>query len=106
MLNWTFHQLAGFLPRRSYAAAVPARAPAQAAHRLNNTSASSTAPNQQLAARRAEALRDMFPKLSNWFASRYAALSINEINDYLAQASNVTDLEQRIHLIQQQRHFS
>ena len=48
----------------------------------------------------------MFPKLSNWFASRYAALSINEINDYLAQATNVTDLEQRIRLMQQQRHFS
>jgi len=59
-----------------------------------------------LRARRAEALRAMFPKLSNWFASRYAALSMNEINDYLAHASNVTDLEQRIRLVQQQRHFS
>ena len=105
MLNWTFHQLAGFLPRRSYAAGGPAKA-VQPVRVPAAALAPSVVSNQQLEARRAEALRGMFPKLSNWFASRYAALSINEINDYLAQASNVTDLEQRIRVVQQQRHFS
>jgi hypothetical protein len=33
-------------------------------------------------------------------------LYIGEINEYLSQASNVTDLEQRIRIIEQQRHFS
>jgi len=105
MLNWTFHQLAGFLPRRSSAASGPAKAASQPV-RVPAALATSVVSNDQLEARRAEALRSMFPKLSNWFASRYAALSVNEINDYLAQASNVTDLEQRIRVVQQQRHFS
>ncbi|MBA2413581.1 MAG: hypothetical protein H0V63_12270 [Burkholderiaceae bacterium] len=48
----------------------------------------------------------MFPKLSSWFASQRDSLIIGEINNYLAQASNVTELEQRIRLIEQQRHFS
>ncbi len=106
MLNWTFHQLAGLLPRRSLAAGAPAKAITPPARVPGATAALSAAPNPQLEARRAEALRGMFPKLSYWFASRYAALGINEINDYLAQATNVTDLEQRIRAIQQQRHFS
>lgn len=105
MLNWTFHQIAGFLPRRSSAASVLPNAVTQGP-RLPSVSKAATAPSDGLEARRSEALRDMFPKLSNWFASRYAALSINEINDYLAQATNVTDLEQRIRVLQQQRHFS
>ncbi|MGH6608981.1 MAG: hypothetical protein ACRECQ_01870 [Burkholderiaceae bacterium] len=64
------------------------------------------ATEARLAARRGEALRSMFPKLSSWFANRRDLLMISEVNDYLAQASNITDLEQRIRLIEQQRHFS
>ncbi len=62
--------------------------------------------NPELAARRAQALRRMFPKLSSWYASRHDSDRIGEINEYLSQASNVTDLEQRIRIIEQQRHFS
>ncbi|MEO8187119.1 MAG: hypothetical protein ABI580_07115, partial [Burkholderiaceae bacterium] len=62
--------------------------------------------NPHLAERRAQALRNLFPKLSSWFGSRRDALLIGEINEYLSQASNVTDLEQRIRVIEQQRHFS
>ncbi len=64
------------------------------------------APNPHLAARRAQVMQRMFPKLSSWFASRRDSMRIAEVNDYLAQADNVTDLEQRIRVIEQQRHFS
>ena len=47
----------------------------------------------------------MFPKLSSWFGNRRDALYIGEINEYLAQASNVTDLEQRIRVIEQRAAF-
>lgn len=104
MLGWTFHQFAGFLPRRS-AARVSARVATQAPGSGHSLKVS-LAPNPHLAARRAQAMRGMFPKLSSWFSGRYNALGISEINEYLAQASNVTDLEQRIQLIQRQRHFS
>ena len=107
MFTWTFNNLTGFRPRRS---AAPTEPPAgkltSAANETRNASASVLAPNPHLAARRAQALRSMFPKLSSWFGSRRDALYIGEINEYLAQASNVTDLEQRIRVIEQRRHFS
>ena len=104
MLSWTFHQFAGLLPRPS-GSKVPAQPVAPGACEPSDLT-SPLASNPRLAARRAEALRSMFPKLSSWFSSRYDSLCINEINEYLSQASNVTDLEQRIRLIEQQRHFS
>ena len=73
---------------------------------LTHEPAIGLADNPHLAARRAQALRSLFPKLSSWFGSRRDALLIGEINEYLSQASNVTDLEQRIRVIEQQRHFS
>lgn len=97
MFTWTFNNLIGFRPRATPPPAAPPKAPAIT---------TGLAANPHLAAHRAQALRRMFPKLSSWFASQRDSLLIGEINDYLAQASNVTDLEQRIRVIEQQRHFS
>ena len=102
MISWTFNSLSGFFPRPSAAPTVAVAPKSEIPH----APASSVADDPHLAARRAAALRNMFPKLSSWFGSRRDALYIGEINEYLSQARNVTDLEQRIHLIEQQRHFS
>jgi hypothetical protein len=102
MISWTFNSLIGFFPR-SPSTSKPAVVPKT---ELVQQPASLVADDPQLAARRAAALRNMFPKLSSWFGSRRDALYIGEINEYLSQARNVTDLEQRIHVIEQQRHFS
>lgn len=107
MFTWTFNTLSGFWPQRSTAPVIPSEPEsASARSTLSEASAPVLAPNPHLAARRAQALRSMFPKLSSWFASRRDSLCMGEINEYLAQASNVTDLEQRIRVIEQQRHFS
>ena len=107
MLSWTFNSLTGLFPRQSSRSATPSALKSAPAQSTSEEAAKSVlAPNPHLAARRAQALRSMYPKLSSWFGSRRDALYIGEINEYLAQASNVTDLEQRIRLIEQQRHFS
>ena len=101
MISWTFNHLSGFFPRSS-----STRTPTTAKTVAPQESASSLADNPHLAERRAAALRRLFPKLSSWFGSRRDALMIGEIHQYLSQASNVTDLEQRIRVIERQRHFS
>lgn len=107
MLSWTFNNLTGLFPRLSApSVAAPVTKPAAVRNPQADEPGYMLAANPHLAARRAQALRSMFPKLSSWFGSRRDALYIGEINEYLAQASNVTDLEQRIRLIEQQRHFS
>lgn len=107
MLSWTINNLSGIFPRLSAPpAAAPVTKPAAVRRPQEEHPGYMLAPNPHLAARRAQALRSMFPKLTSWFGSRRDALYIGEINEYLAQASNVTDLEQRIRLIEQQRHFS
>ena len=105
MLSWTLNNLSSFFPRSPAAAVAPV---------TSNSAIASGAPEQlsvleanpHLDERRAQALRSLFPKLSSWFGSRRDALFIGEINEYLSQASNVTDLEQRIRVIEQGRHFS
>ena len=107
MFSWTFNSLTGLFPRPSSTPKAPSTPKNTAVRNTPEEAAGSVlAPNPHLAARRAQALRSLFPKLSSWFGSRRDALYIGEINDYLAQASNVTDLEQRIRAIEQQRHFS
>jgi len=107
MITWTFNHLTGFWPRRSKTLKI-ALTPrsANATDEVSSAPATGLADNPHLAARRALALRSLFPKLSSWFGSRRDALFIGEINEYLSQASNVTELEQRIRIIEQQRHFS
>jgi hypothetical protein len=107
MFSWTFNNLTGLFPRPSSPPKAPLTPKKPAVRNTPEEAPESVlAPNPHLAARRAQALRSLFPKLSSWFGSRRDALYIGEINEYLAQASNVTDLEQRIRLIEQQRHFS
>lgn len=107
MFPWTFNSLTGLMPRSSSSPKAHTAVETTAIRSApDENSVSVLAPNPHLAARRAQALRSMFPKLSSWFGSRRDALYIGEINEYLAQASNVTDLEQRIRKIEQQRHFS
>ena len=101
MFTWTFNHLTGFRPQR---AAVPKVAPTPQA--VASTPPTELTANPHLAERRAQALRSLFPKLSSWFGSRRDALLIGEISEYLSQADNVTDLEQRIRVIEQRRHFS
>ena len=107
MFSWRFNNLTGLFPRPSSTRAVPTTPKNTAARSMpEDASGCVLAPNPHLAARRAQALRSLFPKLSSWFGNRRDALYIGEINEYLSQASNVTDLEQRIRVIEQQRHFS
>jgi hypothetical protein len=97
MFSWTFDALTGFKPRRARVPAVTSKLAARVPE---------ATPDPHLTRMRSEALRRLFPKLSSWFGSRRDALLISEINDYLSQAQNVTDLEQRIRIIERQRHFS
>ena len=107
MFSWTFNNLTGLFPRPSSTPKAPSTPKNTAVRNTPEEAPESVlALNPHLAARRTQALRSLFPKLSSWFGSRRDALYIGEINDYLAQASNVTDLEQRIRAIEQQRHFS
>ena len=106
MFTWTFNHLTGFRPFRSATPKVHAKRDAKVVPAVSVPATPELAANPHLAARRAQALRSLFPKLSSWFGSRRDALYIGEINEYLSQASNVTDLEQRIRVIEQQRHFS
>ncbi|MBA2548206.1 MAG: hypothetical protein H0V16_07075 [Burkholderiaceae bacterium] len=104
MLTWTFNHLTSFQPRQR---ASPSPKALESAKTLRPAEAPATLEeNPHLAVRRAQALRSLFPKLSSWFGSRRDALFIGEINEYLSQASNVTDLEQRIRKLEQQQHFN
>ena len=106
MFAWTFNHLTGFRPQRSAPPKVTPTPRVASETEVSGTPDTALAANPHLAARRAQALRSLFPKLSSWFGSRRDALLIGEINEYLSQADNVTDLEQRIRVIEQQRHFS
>ncbi|MEP6609200.1 MAG: hypothetical protein ABJA83_11040 [Burkholderiaceae bacterium] len=102
MFTWTFNALTGFRPAapRTPLATVQKRSDAMTPSQESAVTAGT------LENRRAEALRRLFPKISSWLASQRHSLMIDEVNHYLSQASNVTDLEQRIRVIEQRRHFS
>ncbi len=63
-------------------------------------------PDSAMAERRIAVLRNMFPSLFSWVANRAQLANAREVHDYLAEATNLADLEQRIRLIERQRHFS
>ncbi len=104
MLSWTLNKLTSLFQRKSSTPTVPSTRKSTAVGSSTPEKAFGSAFISQphLAARRAQALQCLFPKLSSWFASTRDSLCIREINEYLAQASNVTDLEQRIREIERQ----
>jgi len=55
---------------------------------------------------RGAAMRRMFPKLFSWCADRWDRGMAVEVHDYLAGATSVVDLEQRIRAVEHKRHFS
>ena len=71
-----------------------------------NTGAQPVSGSMSLEERRADALRSMFPILFSMVARRSDLWRAIAIERYLAQATNIADLEQRIHEVQRQRHFS
>ena len=64
-----------------------------------------TAPRRALAERRGEALRAMFPMLYSLYARRPDLWHAIAIERYLSQASNLTELEQRIHEVERRKQF-
>jgi hypothetical protein len=104
----------GFLPRRTAAATISAASRPEnldpvetpATDVVANTAAQSAAGSPSLEERRAHALRSMFPMLFSMVARRSDLWRAIAIERYLAQATNIADLEQRIHEVQRQRHFS
>lgn len=55
---------------------------------------------------RGAALRRMYPKLFSWCADRWDRGSAVQVHAYLAGATSVADLEQRIRTVERRRHFS
>ncbi len=55
---------------------------------------------------RGAAMRQMFPKLFGWCADQWERGTAVAVHNYLAGATSVTDLEQRIRHVERRRHFS
>jgi hypothetical protein len=55
---------------------------------------------------RGAAMRRMFPKLFHWCADRWDRGMAVEVHDYLAGATSLADLEQRIRTVERRHHFS
>jgi hypothetical protein len=56
-----------------------------------------------VAARRAEAMRSLFPKLFSWFADQFDNARMREVERYLSQATDLCDLEQRIRRLERSK---
>jgi hypothetical protein len=54
------------------------------------------APTREVSARRAEAMRGLFPKMSAWMARRSYLAEMGSVERYLSQATDLFDLECRI----------
>ena len=55
---------------------------------------------------RGAAMRRMFPKLFGWCADRWDRGMAVEVHAYLAGATSLADLEQRIRTVERKRHFA
>lgn len=53
-------------------------------------------PGPELSARRAEAMRGLFPKLASWIDRQTTMTAMAEAHSYLSQAADLGDLERRI----------
>jgi hypothetical protein len=94
-----FQPAFAFWPRRS-----PARAQRPEARAV--APAVPTTRELELEEIRGAAMRRMFPKLFIWCAERWDRGMAVEVHAYLAGATNVADLEQRIRNVERARHFS
>ena len=86
----------------------PRRAPARA-QRLEAHAAAPVIPSArdlELEEIRGAAMRRMFPKLFSWCADRWDRGMAVEVHSYLAGATSLDDLEQRIRNVERKRHFS
>ncbi len=85
------------------------RRPAARAERLEARVAAPALPSiwePELEELRGAAMRRMFPKLFTWCADRWDRGMAVEVHNYLAGATSVADLEQRIRNVERARHFS
>ena len=89
---------------RSRRAPALARVPQLEPHVALVAAPSARAP--ELEELRGAAMRRMFPKLFAWCADRWDRGAAVEVHDYLAGATSVGDLEQRIRTVERKRHFS
>jgi hypothetical protein len=90
-----------FRPRRPPAVARASQLEARVA-----AAAPPSALNSELEELRGAAMRRMFPKLFSWCANRWDRGMAIEVHAYLAGATSVDDLEQRIRTVERRRHFS
>jgi len=61
-----------------------------------NEAAEPATGNSKVARRRSEALRGFFPLLALWFSNHIHFSRMREVEKYLAQATDLADLEIRI----------
>ena len=61
-----------------------------------NEASDQGAASSDLAGRRSQALRNFFPLLAVWFSNRIHFSRMREVEKYLAQATDLADLEIRI----------
>jgi len=60
-------------------------------------SASVPAPlSREVSERRAEAMRGFFPKLASWYEQRVYFSQMRDVDRFLAQSTDLVDLERRI----------
>jgi len=97
------------LSRFPFAFAFHPRRPPARAQRLEAHAVAPAIPSPrelQLEEIRGAAMRRMFPKLFSWCADRWDRGMAVEVHSYLAGATSVDDLEQRIRNVERKRHFS
>jgi len=58
------------------------------------------AVSREVSARRSEAMRGFFPKLASWYEQRMHLADMREVDRFLAQSTDLVDLERRIHEIE------
>lgn len=97
------------LSRFPFASAFRPRRPSASPERLEARPAAHALPSTwqpELEEIRGAAMRRMFPKLFTWCADRWDRGMAVEVHNYLASATSVADLEQRIRNVERARHFS
>jgi hypothetical protein len=90
------------LIRRIAASTTPVRRP-QAG--VTAIAAQPQQPQPGLEEARGDAMRRLFPKLYSWCASRWEWSIAVEAHAYLAGATSIEDLEQRIRNVERRRQF-